>query len=223
MSFNKVKGTYLVGGALIALLTLLSWFFLVMPRMGESGEIGEQQAAAEAVNAKSAKEIVALNTLKVGLPTQRKVASALALKFPATADEPTLFRAVVAAALKAGIPEKSIIAVGPSAPIMGVGSSGAKLPAAGSAPAKGPAPEAGAAAPVKGATPATGGQNLATMTISFNASGNYDQMVRMLQNLEGMRRSFLITQVNLASAEAGKFTVAVQGNMYVHRTVTDPG
>ena len=218
MSIDKVKGTYLVGGALIALLTILSWFFLVSPRMSESGEIGERTAAAEAANVMSAKEVAALTRLKVGLPNERKVASALAVRFPPTADEPTLFREVVAAAVKAGIPEKSIIAVGPAAPILGGASSGVKLPAA-AAPATG---AAGAPAQA-GVTAASGAQDLATMAISFNAEGNYVQMIKMLQNLEGMRRSFLITQVNLASADGGKFTIAVQGNMYVHRTVQDPG
>ena len=214
MSFNKVRETYLIGGIVIALVVLLSFFFLVSPRMAQAGEIGEKQVAAEAVNQKSASQIVALTKLKNGMPEERKIAAALAVKFPATADEPTLLRAVVKAAGLAGIAETSIKSLGPAAPIMGVASSGAKLPTAGAAPATG---AAASAASAKGA------QDLATMSITFNADGNYAQMVSMLAHLEALDRSFLITQVNLTSGESGKYTVALQGNMYVHRSVVDPG
>jgi hypothetical protein len=59
------------------------------------------------------------------------------------------------------------------------------------------------------------------MAVSFNAEGDFKKMVAMLKNLEDMPRSFLITQVNLSS-DKGAFTIAVQGNMYVHRAVPDP-
>jgi hypothetical protein len=126
--FNKIKETYLIGGVVIVLLALVSWFFLVSPRMDQASEIGERQAAAEMLNAKSAKEIAALTTLKDGLVQERKISAALAVKFPPTADQPTLFRQIVAAASSAGIDEKNITSVGPAAPILGAPSSGAKLP-----------------------------------------------------------------------------------------------
>ena len=210
MSFNKVRETYLIGGVAIVLVAMLSLFFVVQPRMAKAGEIGDQRAAAEAVNVKSASQIVALTQLKNGLPGERLIAAALAVKFPATADEPSLLRAIVVAAGKAGIAETGIKSLGPAAPIMGVASSGAKLPSAGAAPAT-------------GAAPAKDAQDLATMAITLNAEGSYTQMIALLRNLEDLSRSFLITQVNLSSAEAGKFTIALQGNMYVHRTVADPG
>jgi hypothetical protein len=213
--FNKVKETYLIGGVAIVLLAPLSWFFLVSPRIDQAREIGENRAAVQALNAKSAKEIAALTSLKNGLVQERKVAAALAKKFPPTADQPMLFRQIVLAALKAGIPEKSVTSLGPAAPILGGPSSGAKLPGAGAAPAT--AGPGGIAA-----APATGAENMATMAVSFNAQGTFPQMVKMLKNLEDLPRSFLITQVNLSSADNANFTIAVQGNMYVHRAVPDP-
>jgi len=207
--FNKIKKTYLIGGFAIALLALLSWFFLVSPRMDQAREIGEQQAAAEARNASSERQIAALTTLKNGLVRERQIAAALAIKFPPTADQATLFRQIVAAATAAGIQEKNITSLGPAAPILGAPSSGAKLPVVATPPANG-------AAPVKAA------ENMATMAVSLNAQGDVTQMVNILKNLEDLPRSFLITQVNLSSADQGKFTIAVQGNMYVHRAVPDP-
>jgi Tfp pilus assembly protein PilO len=218
--FNKIKQTYLIGGVAILLLALLSWFFLVSPRMAQASEIGEHRVAVEALNVKSAEQIALLTTLKNGLVKERTVAAALAVKFPPTADQPTLFRQIVTAAGQAGIPEKSITSLGPAAPILGSPSSGAKLPGAAAAPAA--AEDGDAAAPAK-AAPAKTAENMATMAVSFNAEGTFDQMVKMLKNLENMPRSFLITQVNLSTADKGKFTIAVQGNMYVHRAVPDPG
>lgn len=218
MRINKIKETYLIGGFAILLMALLSWFFLVSPRMAQASEIGEHREAVEALNVKAAAQIASLTTLKDGLVNERKIAAALAVKFPPTADQPTLFRQIVAAAGQAGIPEKSITSLGPAAPILGSPSSGAKLSAAAAAPA---AADRDGAAPAK-AAPERTAENMATMAVAFNAEGTFDQMVKTLKNLENMPRSFLITQVNLATGDKGEFTIAVQGNMYVHRAVPDP-
>jgi hypothetical protein len=211
--FNKVKETYLIGGVAIVLLALLSWFFLVSPRISQASDIGENRAAVEAMNVSSATQITTLTNLKNGLVQERQVAASLAVKFPPTADQPTLFAQIVAAARKAGIPEKSITSLGPAAPVLGAPSSGAKLAGAGAAPT----------APTNGVSPAKVTEDLATMAVSFNAQGDFTQTVAMLHNLEDLPRSFLITQISLASADKGQFTIAVQGNMYVHRAVSDPG
>lgn len=223
MRINKIKETYLIGGVAILVLALLSWFFLVSPRMAQASEIGERREAVEALNVKSAQQIASLTKLKDGMVKERAVAAALAVKFPPTADQPALFRQIVAAAGKAGIPEKSITSLGPAAPILGSpsGSGGAKLAGAGAAPAA-PADEDGDAAAPATAAPAKTAENMATMAVSFNTEGTFDQMVNMLKNLESIDRSFLITQVNLSTGEKGKFTIAVQGNMYVHRAIPDP-
>lgn len=202
MTFNKVKQTYLIGIVAITVLTLVSWFFLVSPRMAQAGEIAAQQAQVEASNVKTQQQIAQLTTMKKGLVKQRQVAAALATKFPPTADQPTLFRQIGLAAKKAGITENDVTSLGPAAPVLGGASAVAKLPGAGAA--------------------AKGTDNLATMAVSFDATGSFTQMVALLSNLEDLPRSFLITQVNLASADKAKFTIAVQGNMFVYRAVPDP-
>ncbi|MGV8847481.1 type 4a pilus biogenesis protein PilO [Tessaracoccus sp.] len=211
MKLNKVKQTYLIGSFVIVVLTLLCWLFLVSPRMAQAAEIGDQQTQVQDQNAKSEAQIVKLTAMKDGLVTERQIASALEVKFPPTADQPTLFRQIVAAALAAGIPEKNITSLGPAAPVLGSASAGAKLPGASATPGA-----------TGGKGVAVGADNLATMSISFNATGNFDQMVAMLKNLENLPRSFLITQVNLSSGDKGNFTITVQGNMYVYRAVPDP-
>ena len=217
MKLNKVKETYLIGGVAILLVALLSWFLLISPRMAQAAEIGERTAAVQQSNAKSEKEIATLTRLKEGLVKERKVAQALAKKFPPTADQATLFRQIISAATSAGIPEKNITALGPAAPILGGASTGAKLPGGGAPAATDEKPAAATTA-----TTAKTTQNLATMIVAFNAKGTFTQVVDMLKNLEDLPRSFLITQVNLSSAEKSEFTIAVQGNMYVHRAIPDP-
>lgn len=205
MTFNKVKQTYLIGGAIILVLVLVSWFFLVSPRMAQADEIGVQRAQVADVNAKAQVEIAKLTTMKAGLGNERKRAAALAVKFPPTADQPVLFRQIVAAAVKAGIPEKNVTSLGPAAPVLGGATDGAKLPAAGTK-----------------TTGAAGAANLATMAVSFNAKGTYPQMIKMLTNLQDLPRSFLITQVNLSSPPKGESTLEVQGNMYMYKAIPDP-
>ena len=220
MNLNRVKQTYLIGGVAVLVVALLSWFFLVSPRMAQAGEIGERRAVTEQQNAASEARIIGLTKQKEGLVDERVIANALAMKFPPTADQATLFRQVLVAAQKAGIPEKNITALGPAAPVLGGPSTGAKLPGGGAEPAA----DAGGKTDggTKPAVAAKAAENMATMAISFNATGTYTQMIDMLKNLEDLPRSFLITQVNLSSGEAGKFTIAIQGNMYVHREIPDP-
>jgi Tfp pilus assembly protein PilO len=202
VTFNKVKQTYLVGMVAIVVMALVSWFFLVSPRMAQAAATGDQQVQVEAFNAKTQAQIAKLTTMKKGLVQERLVASALATKFPPTADQPTLYREIGLAAEKAGIKENNVTSLGPAAPVLGGVSAGAKLPGAGAA--------------------AKGTDNLATMEVSFNATGTFTQMVDMLTNLEDLPRSFLITQVNLSSTDPAKVTIAVQGNMFVYRAVPDP-
>jgi len=205
VTFNKVKRTYLLGMVVMVVLALVSWFFLLSPRMATAADIADQQTQAEAVNAKSSKEIALLTKMKAGLLQERAIAAALAVKFPATADQPTLFRQIVAAAAKAGIGEKNVTSVGPAAPVLGSPSSGAKLPGA------------GAAAGAKG-----DGGAMASMAVSFNAKGTLAQMVAMLQSLEDLPRSYLIKNVDLASGETDSFTMTVEGDMFMYRAVPDP-
>lgn len=205
MTFNKVKRTYLVGVVAIVVMALVSWFFLLSPRMAQAAEIADQQTQAEAVNAKSSTEIAVLTKMKSGLVQERAIAAALAAKFPATADQPTLFRQIVAAAAKAGIGEKNVTSVGPAAPVLGSPSGGAKLPAAGTAAgAKG---DAGA---------------MASMAVSFDAKGTFTQMVAMLQSLEDLPRSYLMKNVNLTSDKTDSFTMTIEGDMFMYRAVPDP-
>ena len=215
MKMNKVNQTYFVGVAIIAVVTLVVWFFLVSPRMAQAADIGDQQTQVEAQNVKAEGQIVKLNAMKDGLVKERQIAAALAVRFPPTAAQPTLFREILAAATKAGIPERNITSLGPAAPVMGAPSAGAKLPTVVAPAANAPA----ANAPAVAAVPV---DNLATMSVSFNATGNFTQMVAMLQNLEDLPRSFLITQVNLSSGDKGHYTITVQGNMFVYRAVPDP-
>lgn len=205
MTFNKVKQTYLIGGVAILVLVLVSWLFLVSPRMAQADEIGAQRAQIADVNAKAKVEIAKLTTMKAGLGNERKRAAALAVKFPPTADEPELFRLIVAAAVKAGIAESNVTSLGPAAPVLGAATDGAKLPSAGAK-----------------TTGGAGTGNLATMTVSFNAKGTYPQMVAMLKNLEDLPRSFLIGQVNLSSPATGESTLDVQGYMYMYKAISDP-
>jgi Tfp pilus assembly protein PilO len=217
VKLNKVKETYLIGGLVIGLVALLSWFFLVSPRMAQAGEIGERTVATQEKNATSERQIVTLTKLKNGLVDERAIAQALARKFPPTADQATLLRQIMTAATAAGIPERNVTALGPAAPILGGSSGSAKLPGGGATPATGDEGKSSAAT-----KPAAAAESLATMTVAFNAKGSFQQVVDMLKKLEDLPRAFLITQVNLSSAETNEFTIAVQGNMYVHRAITDP-
>ena len=54
-------------------------------------------------------------------------------------------------------------------------------------------------------------------------TGSYDQMQELLENLEQMPRSFLITTVALSGGgETGEFTTTISGDMFVMAPAADP-
>ena len=59
--------------------------------------------------------------------------------------------------------------------------------------------------------------------MAIAVTGSYDQMQQLLENLEQMPRSFLITTVALSGGgEAGEFTSTISGDMFVMAPAADP-
>ncbi len=53
------------------------------------------------------------------------------------------------------------------------------------------------------------------------SSGDFDQTVRFLKNLEHMDRAYLVTSVSLTGQE-GTYTTTVLGSMFVIQPVPEP-
>lgn len=201
MNLNTPAATKVVGGLLLLLLAAMGWLFVVGPETERLAEVRLEIESTRDQNDSLRLQLVALEKQREELPETRKTAEALAAKFPPTADQPGLFEAVTAAAVDAGIGPKGVTTLAPTPPVIG-----------GTDPASG----------VQLEQP-TGGALLARQSVSVSIQGSYDQTVRLLDNLEHMRRAYLITSVTLAGGgETGGYATTISGDMFVMPPLVDP-
>jgi hypothetical protein len=144
------------------------------------------------------------------------MARGLAARFPATADQPKLFRTMTEAAARAGIPADDLTELTPAAPLIDNGPG-----ATATTPTTPPTdPEGTAGTP----TPAPAANaRLASQAVGISADGTYDQIQRLLENLEEVERAYLVTGLTLGpAATPGKFTAAITGRMFMMPAAIDP-
>ena len=199
MNLRTPGATKIVGALVLLVVAALSWLLVVGPETSSLAEARAQIQSTRDQNQVLATQLHALEAQRKQLGPTRKVARAMARKFPPTADQPGMFEEVTAAAVDAGIGADGVTTLAPSAPQVG-----------GTDPATG-----------VGATPATGG-TLASQLVTVSITGGYDQTVELLQNLERMPRAYLIDGVTIAGGDSG-YTTSITGQMFVMPPVTDPG
>ena len=199
MNLRTPGATKIVGALVLLVVAALSWLLVVGPETSSLAEARAQIQSTRDQNQVLAAQLHALEAQRKQLGPTRKVARAMARKFPPTADQPGMFEEVTAAAVDAGIGADGVTTLAPSAPQVG-----------GTDPATG-----------VGATPATGG-TLASQLVTVSITGGYDQTVELLQNLERMPRAYLIDGVTIAGGDSG-YTTSITGQMFVMPPVTDPG
>jgi hypothetical protein len=201
MNLNTPGATKIVGGLFLLLLAAMGWMFVVGPETERLSDVRASIQSTRDQNDNLRLQLVALERQRQELGETRETARALAAKFPPTADQPGLFTAVTAAAVDAGIGPKGVTTLAPTPPVIG-----------GTDPAAG----------VQLEQPA-GGALLARQTVSVAIQGSYAQTVRLLENLEQMRRAYLITSVTLGGGgESGDYVTTVSGDMFVMPPAPDP-
>ncbi len=198
MDLGTPTATKIVGTLSLVVVAALGWTLVVGP---ETSELSDRRDAIETTrsqNLQLAADLAELEKQRDELGATRRTAAALAEKFPPTADQPGLFEEVTAAAVEAGIGAEGVTTLTPTPPMIGA------------------AAEPGA--------PADAGSMLARQEVSVAVSGSYDQTQRLLENLEQMRRAYLVRTIALTGdPETGAYTTTVTGEMFVMPPVEDPG
>jgi Tfp pilus assembly protein PilO len=200
MNLASPVATKVVGGLALLLLAGLGWMFVVGPETTRLSEVRAGIMDTRAQNDTLRLQLATLERQRQELGATRRTAHALAERFPPTADQPGLFEAVTAAAVDAGIGAKGVTTLAPTPPTIGA------------------------------ADPATGvqleqttGAQLARQTVSVSVEGTYEQTRRLVENLEQMRRAYLIDAVTLSSgATTGSYTTTVTGAMFLMPPVPVP-
>lgn len=195
MRLGSPTGTKVAGSLALLVVAGLGWVLVVGPQTTQLAEVREQVTTVQDQNMALASQLAALRRQQEELATTRRTARHLAAKFPATADQPGLFREVTLAAELAGIGADGVTTLAPTPPQVG-----ATEDAAASAP------------------------QLARQTVTVTVTGTYDETQQLLERLEQMPRAYLVTAVTLAvDSSSGSFVTTVTGDMFVMPPVKDPG
>lgn len=200
MDLGTPTATKLVGAVSLLAVAALGWTFVVGPETSELSDTRETIESTRDQNVQLAAQLALLERQREELGATRRAAAKLAEKFPPTADQPGVFEEVTAAAVEAGIGADGVTALVPTPPMIGASTD-----------------------PAAPATTDPGNGLLARQSVTVSVSGTYDQTQRLLENLEHMRRAYLVRTVAVAGdPETGTYTTTVDGDMFVMPPVPDP-
>ena len=210
-NLDKVALTKLVGGAVVLLVLVAGFLLVLSPQMSEVDEIKAQTESARQNNQVVTTTITDLEQKQAGLDDRRKVAAALAERFPSAVRQSAMFADIRDAAARAGIADEDVTALSPTVPVA-VGSIGA---------------DGGATLPQAGTAPVAG---LATMEVSATVTGTREQLRSFLAAMEDQERSYLFDTAGLSAATADGsvdgadvgYTLTVAGSMFLLPEVPDP-
>jgi hypothetical protein len=173
---TRVSKTVALGVLVLGIVLAMAYFAVLRPRAHSVDKVNAQAAAVTAANDSLRTQIAQRHAQEAQLPQLRALSSAIDSRFPAPAEQPTLFKMITAAAAAAGIPPQYLtnLTVTPPTDSSAAASSTAHLPGVGS----------------------TIGQ-VASQQVTLNAKGTPVQVRAFVANLEKLPRAFEITTVNL--------------------------
>lgn len=200
MDTRSPRATMIIGAVALVLIASVSWMFVIGPETSRLSTVRTQIEETRDQNDVLRVQVARLTKQSKDLAGVRQTAQALAAKFPPTADQPGLFGEVTKAAVDAGIGPDGVTTLAPNPPVIG------------SDPAAGVAVQQPA-----------GASQLARQAVSISIQGSYAQTITLLENLEQMKRAYLMTSVTLSGGAEEGFTTTVVGDMFVMAPVTDPG
>ena len=201
MNLRSVVAAKILGGVALLAITAGGWLLVMSPKSSELADVRTQIEATREQNETLRQQLVKLEAQRKQLPATRATARALAVLFPPTADQPTLFKAVTAAAAQAGILADDVTELSAEAPVAGTsgGSDKAQLPGEST------------------------DSDLAGQTVTITVQGDYDEIQRLAENLEDLPRAYLVSSLTLAvGTQAGTYTATITGQMFVMPAAPDP-
>jgi Tfp pilus assembly protein PilO len=191
-----------MGTAVIVLLLLLAgWFLLVSPKRASAVDLRAQTATQESTNSTLTAQIATLKVQKAGVPAQEAKLAVIRQRIPDNPALPGLIRSLSALAKSANVSLQSITPASP---------------AANRSPAVTPA------LPATGTVPVL---NTIAITVDFN--GTYANVELFLNKLESLKRSFLVSGLQITPDSAVKavgtnspvLTVVLSGRVFDASTI----
>ncbi|MGN6331120.1 MAG: type 4a pilus biogenesis protein PilO [Motilibacteraceae bacterium] len=214
---NKMRQWSLLAGLAVVAVLAAGWFLLVSPKRGEASDLRAQAVSQEQQNVQLQAKLEQLKAQAKDLPAQQAKLADFHLRIPDNPALPTLVRDLTKATKAAGT---DLVSLAPGQPA-------ALTPAAGTQPV---APSAGGAA----AKPATATSPLFAVPVQLHVTGTYPQVELFINQLESLKRSFLVTGFQLGeskeSGAAGDTTAStartldlqLDGRVFVAPTTATP-
>jgi Tfp pilus assembly protein PilO len=187
---NRVRTVTILSVVALVGLTALAWFLLIGPRLAEADEISAQAEQTETGNLQLRNRVNQARTQVAQAPAAAAEAQKLFATMPQAAELPTVLRQITEAAQEAGIDPSAIQVISTAVPIAtGVAAQGAS------------------------------GVSLAEMDIGLTVSGNRENLLSFLDNLQALDRAFLITATQVSGAAlndpAAGESLTMRGTMFV--------
>lgn len=181
---TKMRQWSLLAGLAVVTVLAAGWFLLVSPKRGEASDLRAQTASQEQQNQQLQAKLEQLKAQAKDLPAQQAKLADFHLRIPDNPALPTLVRDLTKATKTAGT---DLVSLAPGQPA-------ALTPAAATAPVA----SSGAA----GAASATGGSSpLFAVPVQLHVTGTYSQVELFINQLEGLKRSFLVTGFQLGQTK----------------------
>lgn len=190
MKGNPVRTATLLGIVGVVALAAAAWFLLLGPRLSEADQVATQVEQADMGNLQLRNRVNQARAQVEQAPAAAAEAQKLFATMPRAAELPTVLRQITEAAQQAGIDPSAIQVISTAVPIAtGVAAQGAS------------------------------GVSIAEMDIGITVSGQRENLLAFLDNLQALDRAFLITATQVAGGAlndpgAGE-SLTMRGTMFV--------
>jgi type IV pilus assembly protein PilO len=187
---NRVRTVTLVSIVGIVALAAVAWFVVLGPRLAEADQIATQVEQADMSNLQLRNRVNQARAQVEQAPAAAAEAQKLFATMPRAAELPTVLRQITEAAQQAGIDPSAIQVISTAVPIAtGVAAQGAS------------------------------GVSIAEMDIGITVSGNRENLLAFLDNLQALDRAFLITATQVSGGALNDPTagesLTMRGTMFV--------
>jgi len=214
------KAPYILTAFGIALMALLVYAFVYMPKISEASDLDTQRMTVVADDAKLQAQSDNVAAKVKNLPDMEAKVKAFNASFPAGPSQKDLLASILDAASATGV---TVTGINPTVPtaVAPPAAGGTAVPAPAAAPAT-PTPAAAAATAAAIAAGTMPSGPLAGVSLTINAQGDSANLLAFMQRIESLRRPFTTTEVTLTKSDSGPGVLVMAGTSFLVSPLVKP-
>ena len=203
---TKMRQWSLLAGLAVVAVLAAGWFLLISPKRGEASDLRDQTATQEQQNQQLQLRLEQLKAQAKDLPAQQAKLADFHLRIPDNPALPTLVRDLTKATKAAGT---DLVSLAPGQPA-------ALTPAAATQPV---APSSGTTTGQAAGAAASASSPLFAVPVQLHVTGTYPQVELFINQLEGLKRSFLVTGFQIGPDQKAASGSTTSGDTSSDRTL----